>query len=246
MTAGAHRIAALIGSREVITLETTGVSLRRAGPRPCLNGAVYVATPQLLRAFGITAAQVGPGTDILTMRPGLARLSKMQLIHGAVPVGPPGAQQTTWPCPPRSCLANPKIEEVSALPSGTSAPNTVITERAVHQFGVRTSATGWLIQTPNSLTAAQISAAEQAAATTGLAVETRNSIPSLSEITDAATVRNILLARHPRHDRRLVRSGRGTCALSATGASSGMRRTLTTATGALASRARSSAWQAAI
>ncbi len=238
MTAGAHRIAALLGSREVITLETTGVTLRRAVPGRAWNGDVYVATPKLLRAFGISAAQVGRGADILTMRPGLATLSNMQLLYGAVPVGRPGAQQTTWPCPPRSCLANPKIEEVTALPSGTSAPNTVITEHAVHQFGVRTSATGWLIQTPNSLTAAQISAAEQAAATTGLAVETRNSIPSLSEITDAATVAGILLALGIlAMSVGLVRSETAgdLRTLSATGASSGMRRTLTAATaGALA------------
>ena len=48
------------------------------------------------------------------------------------------------------------IQEVSALPSGTSAPNTVITEHAIHALGLQTSASGWLIQTPNPPTAAQI------------------------------------------------------------------------------------------
>ena len=49
------------------------------------------------------------------------------------------------------------IQEVSALPSGTSAPNTVITEHAIHEFGLQTSISGWLIQTPHPPTAAQIS-----------------------------------------------------------------------------------------
>ena len=39
------------------------------------SGPVYVATPQLLRAFGIKASDVNPNADILTMRPGLSGLS---------------------------------------------------------------------------------------------------------------------------------------------------------------------------
>ena len=91
-------------------------------------------------------------------------------------------------------MANPRIQEVSALPSGTSAPNTVITEQAVRQLHLTTSTAGWLIQTPESLTAGQISAAQHAAAAAGLTVETRNSIPTSAEILDAATAFGILLA----------------------------------------------------
>ena len=43
---------------------------------------MYVATPQLLAAFGIKASQVSPDADILSMRPGLSGLSLMQLIYG--------------------------------------------------------------------------------------------------------------------------------------------------------------------
>ena len=50
--------------------------------RPQWSGPVYVATPQLLHAFGITASQVSPGADILSMRPGLSGITKMQLIYG--------------------------------------------------------------------------------------------------------------------------------------------------------------------
>ena len=196
MSASARRIATLLGSHDVIKLETTNSVLRRAAAGRAWNGAVYVATPRLLRAFGITAGQFSADADILTVRPGLDTLSRMQLLFGnaAPDLGPPGATRTTWPCPPASCLANPKIEEVGALPSGTSAPNTVITERTVRQLGLTTTTLGWLIQTPGSLTATQIAAAQHAAAAAGLTVETHNSIPSLAEIIDVATVFGVLLA----------------------------------------------------
>ena len=43
------------------------------------TGTVYVATPQLLAIYGIKASQIAPGTDILTMRPGLAGLPHMEM-----------------------------------------------------------------------------------------------------------------------------------------------------------------------
>jgi putative ABC transport system permease protein len=193
MAAEARGIAASFGSRDIVQLETTDSVLQRAASGRNWYGAVYVATPQLLRAYGISAAQVSPDADILTMRPGLASMTKMQFLYGAPKFGP-GPGSSSWPCPPSYCLANPQIQEVSALPSGTSAPNTVITEHAVRQFHLTTSTVGWLIQTPDSLTAGQISAAQHAAAAAGLTVETRNSIPTLAEIIDVATVFGILLA----------------------------------------------------
>jgi putative ABC transport system permease protein len=184
-------IAASLGTRDVVGLETTDSALQRATTGRNWYGPVYVATPQLLRAYGITAAQISPGADILSMRPGLSTLTKMQLLFGATKFGPPGG---SWPCPRSYCLANPQIQEVSELPSGTSAPNTVITEHAVRQLHLTTTTAGWLIQTPNSLTPGQISAAQHAAALAGLSVETRNNIPTLSEIIDVATIFGILLA----------------------------------------------------
>ena len=88
------------------------------------------------------------------------------------------------------------IQEVSGLPSGTSAPNTVITEHAISTLGLRSgiSADGWLIQTPSPPTAAQITNARLAAAAAGLTIETKNSIPSVGVIIDWATVFGIVLA----------------------------------------------------
>jgi putative ABC transport system permease protein len=191
MAAEARGIAASLGSRDIVRLETTDSALQRAASGRSWDGPVYVATRQLLRAYGITAAQVTPDADILTMRPGLASMTRMQFLYGASKFGPPGSNS---PCPPSYCLANPKIQDVSALPSGTSAPNTVITEHAVRQFHLTTTTAGWLIQTPDSLTAGQISATQQAAAAAALTVEARNSIPTSAEILDVATVFGILLA----------------------------------------------------
>ena len=235
MTAEARAIAAALGSRDIIQLETTDSSLQRAAAGRNGPGTVYVATPQLLRAYGITAAQVSPDADFLTMRPGLSSLTNMQLLYGAYKFGPPGPNS---PCPPSSCLANPKIQEASALPSGTSAPDTVITEHAVHQFHLTTSVAGWLIQAPDALTAGQISTAQHAAAAAGLAVETPNSIPSFIEILDVATVFGILLALGIlTMSVGLLRSETANSlrTLTATGASSTARRAISAATaGALA------------
>jgi putative ABC transport system permease protein len=187
----ARAIAASLGSRNIVPLEAADATLQRAAPGRPFGGPVYVATAQLLRAYGTSAAQISPDADILTMRPGLAGLTRMQFLYGARKFGPPGSN---WPCPPSYCRANPEIQQVSALPSGTSAPNTVITEHAVRRFHLTTTAAGWLIQTPGSLTAAQISAVQHAAAAAGLTAETRNSIPTSAEILDAATVFGILLA----------------------------------------------------
>ena len=191
MTAQAHGIAALLGSRDVLQLEETDSALQRAAAGRNWDGPVYVATPQLLGAYRITAAQVSPDADILTMRPGLAGLTRMRLQYGVYKSGPAGPGS---PCPPGACLANPVIQEVSTLPSGTSAPNTVLTAHAVRQLHLTVSTAGWLIQAPAAPTASQISAVQHAAAAAGLTVESRDSVPASAEILSTATAFAILLA----------------------------------------------------
>jgi putative ABC transport system permease protein len=206
MAKTAHGIAAALGSHDVVELESANASLQHAASGRSWSGTVYVATPQLLRAFGISASQVSPSADVLSMRPGLSGITKMQLLFTrkgtpGVSVGPgsgngPGSGPDSFPCPKNQCLANPVIQEVSALPSGTSAPNTVLTEHAISTLHLRAgvSADGWLIQTPNPPTAAQITNARLAAAAAGLTIETKNSIPSVAVIISWATVFGIVLA----------------------------------------------------
>jgi putative ABC transport system permease protein len=237
MPAAANAIAASLASAGAVELETTDSALQRAVSGRNWNGAVYVATPELLRALGIPATQVSSGADVLTMRPGLASLTRMQLLYGAFKFGGPPQRDTgaggVWPCPPTSCVADPKIVEVSQLPAGTSAPNTLITESTVNRLHLTTTPAGWLIETPRALTPAQISAAQSAAAAAGLAVESRNDIPSSATILNAATVFGILLALGIlAMSVGLLRSETSgdVALLSATGASSTTRRAVSAAT----------------
>ncbi len=82
------------------------------------------------------------------------------------------------------CLASPAIQTVSNLPGGTSAPNTVITEYAVSKYHLQPQLTGWLIQAPAPLTAAQISAARHLALGYEVPVETASGGPGLGEFAD--------------------------------------------------------------
>jgi putative ABC transport system permease protein len=239
MAVAAHGIAAALGSHDMIQLNMAGATLLHNAAGRQWSGPIYVATPQLLHAFGIRPSDVDPAADILTMRPGMAGESKMLLVYGNYfhAISPNG-NQNTYPCPHNTCLANPVIQEVRALPSGTSAPNTVITEHAIQQLHLHSSPAGWLIETPHPPTAAQIHNARLTAASAGLAVETRSSVPTSSEVLNWATVFGMLLALVIlAMSLGLIRSETASDlrTLTATGASPQVRRAITAVTaGALA------------
>jgi len=238
----ARSIANALGSSTVIELDQTSASLQHAAAGRSWSGPVFVATPQLLAAFGIKASDVNPDADVLTARPGLSGVSLMQLVYGNYFANQGGGQvspgngpngPTSWPCPKTDCLANPVIQEVSALPAGTSGPNTVITEHAIRTLGLQTSINGWLIQAPHPPTAAQITNARLTAGAAGMTIETKNSAPSSAEILNWATVFGIALALGIlAMTIGLLRSetARDLRTLTATGAGSFTRRELTAAT----------------
>jgi putative ABC transport system permease protein len=232
----AQNIARGLGSNTVIELDQAGANLNHAAAGRSWSGPVYVATPQLLQAFGIKASDVNPDADILTMRPGLSGLSDMQLLYGDNGNGSGGngnGPPTSWPCPKGQCLANPVIQQVNALPSGTSGPNTVITEHAIHALGLHASVSGWLVQTPHPPTAAQITNARLTAGAAGMTIETKSSTPSSAEILNYATAFGIALALGIlAMTIGLIRSETAgdLRTLAATGASSFTRRELTAAT----------------
>ena len=94
----AQNIAKALGSNTVIELDQAGAHLDHHGAGRSWSGPIYVATPQLLQAFGIKASDVNPGADVLTARPGLSGISHMQLVddgkgQGATCPGAPSA----WP-----------------------------------------------------------------------------------------------------------------------------------------------------
>jgi putative ABC transport system permease protein len=195
------------------------------------TGTVYVATPQLLAAYGIKASQIAPGTDILTMRPGLEGVPHLEMTWSTTESpgqGPPCTLSN-------DCLANPVIQTASSLPGGTSAPNTVVTQYAVSKYHLQPSLNGWLIQAPAPLTATQISAARQLALAYGVTAETKSSAPGLGEFAGGATALGIVIAFGVlAASVGLIRSetARDLRTLTATGASSTTRRTITAATAA--------------
>jgi putative ABC transport system permease protein len=219
---------------------STGTLTRaEAGRQDSANyqGALYVATPALLHDYGINSRQIGPGTDILTSRHGLATVTKLDLI------GPGSVSQSSTPdghilsesyqCRPASCITGPKIQTVGNLPAGTSAPNTLITEHAVQALHLHLVPNGWLIQTPRPLTAAQKNTARQLALVAETQIETSDGKPDLATIGDWAILAAVILALAVLvMTVRLigVESARGLRILTAVGASSAVRRTLTGAT----------------
>jgi putative ABC transport system permease protein len=160
-------------------------------PGASFSGQLFVASPALLKAYGISPSEVNPDADVLTMRPGLAAdSSQIGLVSGAYPGLPPNAPA----CPVGDCIANPVIQTISALPSGAHAPNTVITERAVKALGEQTVPVGWIIQSPVALTATQINSARQGALAVGATIETASGQLSLGEISEYSTIGGILVA----------------------------------------------------
>ena len=195
------------------------------------TGTVYVATPQLLAAYGIKASQIAPGTDILTMRPGLAGVPHLEMTWSTTQSpgqGPPCTLSN-------DCLANPVIQTASSLPGGTSAPNTVVTQYAVSKYHLQPSLNGWLIQAPAPLTTTQINAASQLALAYGVTAETKSNTPGLDEFAGGATALGIVIAFGVlAASVGLIRSetARDLRTLTAAGASGATRRMITAATAA--------------
>jgi putative ABC transport system permease protein len=235
--------AADLHAQSVLPLEAAGVELYQAGvqgPHDHFNGNLYIATPQLLAAYGIKASQIASGTDILAAQPGLAGLH-VQLTWGnyGYHSGPSGTVQKASVLPPCTlsgdCLASPAIQTISGLPSGTSAPNTVITEYAASRYHLQPTLSGWLIQAPNGFTATQISAARQLALAYGVSVETKADNPDLGEFGAGATALGMVIAFGVlAMSVGLIRSetARDLRTLTAAGASGTTRRMITAATAA--------------
>jgi len=236
----AQDIAAALGNHDVVQLETTSATLQHAAQGRQFNGTVYVATPQLLGAFGIKSSEIDPDADVLTMRPGLATMSEMQLIYGNYfsgngPPGGGGPNSSSFPCPASECVANPKIQQVDSLPAGTAAPNIVITEHAVNELHLQVTTVGWFIQTAQPLTASQLTGARLTAAAAGMTIQTKSDQPSSTQVLNWATAFGILLALGIlAMTLGLIRSETAgdLRTLAATGASASTRRTITAATAA--------------
>lgn len=180
-----------------------------------LVGGLYVATPAVLQHYGIDPAGVDPSADVISSQ----SLAGLGLAYG-----------------PRVPL-HPKVQRLP-LPTYSSAPNSLLTAHGLQALGLQAVPGGWLIETPTDLTTAQVDAAEKAAAAGGFTVESRPSGSSLSRLRNDATGVGVLVAFGVlAMTVGLIRSETvgDLRVLSAAGATSTTRRTLTGATaGALA------------
>jgi putative ABC transport system permease protein len=221
-----------LNARYVLPLQSAGGSLLQAGRQDNnFSGPIYAATPALLRTYGIKPSQIAPGTDVLSVRPGLAAETHMMLVYGGYFDGKGPVVGSA--CPAGECIANPRIQQVSGLPTGVDAPNTVFTMSAMHKMGSQLSLDGWLIQAAKPLTAAQIDAARELAVSTGATIETKSGQLALSQISDGVTLIGLLIALSVlAMTVGLIRSETASelRTLTATGASGRTRRTITAAT----------------
>jgi len=213
--ATAKAIAAAAGTGNVLALDAadTGLAKNERGD----PGTIWVATPEVLRHYGIDPAKIDPAAMLLTSRRGLAGTTGLQLMTN--PDTPP--------------FADPKVQTVDALPTGSSTPNLLITPRGVDMLKLTARPGGWLIETPRALTAAQINSARQLAAAAGMTIETKSAAPSLDQVRNFATSGGILLALGVlAMSVGLIRSeaARDLRTLAATGATGGTRRRITGAT----------------
>jgi putative ABC transport system permease protein len=248
--ASVQAIASAVGAAHTVELLQPNVNLQNpSGNGRQWDGPIYVATPSLLQAYGINASSIPANVDILSSRSGLAGSGVQLTWNGGGKGG--GSPQNVGPgpqnigaggfggnnnqCTPNQCLAHPVVQEEGQLPNGTSAPNTLITESALHRLGLTGQNTldGWMLLSNSTITQAQLTSANSLAASGDVSIESKNDAPAASEIVNWATVFGIALALGVlAMSVGLIRSETASDlrTLTATGASSRTRRALTAVT----------------
>jgi len=144
----------------------------------------FVATPEVLAAYGIDPATIEPETDIVTSRTGTMVLLVLPPRNdGAIN----GKARPDFDAPP------PATQHVD-LPTWSGAPNSLITEGALERLNLVSRRSAYIVESPHAFTAAQIKGARAAAAGLGLEIETRDQQDSLSSVRNYATLIGALLA----------------------------------------------------
>jgi putative ABC transport system permease protein len=179
-------------------------------------GSPVVATPEILRLYGIDPADIDADTELLTSDD-----RAVVLLDTSI----------------RSDPSTTKVQHVD-LPTYFAAPHALVTESALEAHGWERQRQGWLVTSSDPLTRAQIRAAREAAGRRGLTIETRISQDSLAAFRSIVTTVGVLLGLAiVAMTVGLIRSesARDVRTLTATGAGSRSRRAITATTaGALA------------
>jgi putative ABC transport system permease protein len=236
----APHVGEALGAQRVAALYLVGNLLNSTGSKST-NQSLTVATPQLLRVLGIRQSQIAPDADVVTSVPGFAGTPGLEYAFcekfGPISGTSGGGAIQSRPCTQNGGLTHPVIQYLAALPTGTHAPDMMLTEHAVHGLKMTSSAIGtpiaWFANAAKPLTTNQIHNAQAIAAAAGLTIETRNDEPTSATIVNWATVFGIAMALCILiMSVGLIRSetANDLRTLAATGASSYTRRKLTAAT----------------
>jgi putative ABC transport system permease protein len=241
------RIARSLDHASVLTLDTAASAVtqqlddgrivrpiaelvRPLGPHSWRGIApVYVADPELLASAGINPSDVPADADVLTAQRGPVAIGAGDVF--AANTGASAGEKT------RASSIRIRVANIEA-PAHTSVPQAFITTAGMNRLDLLPLTAGWLIESAQPLTNAQLSAARDAAARAGLTIEARDTQRGLGTTRTAATIAGMLLALAIlAMTVGLIRSeaGRDLRTLTATGATSNTRRMITAVTaGALA------------
>ena len=196
-----------------------------------LESRLYVATPALLRYAGVDPASVDPSTDFLAD----PSVETDELI---VPFVQPTKRFKIAELPATN-VERIDSRRLFGSPRGESGlVASFITLDGLHRLGLRQVPSGWIVESSRPLTSRQVADARALAADNGLAIETRRESTSFATAKAIAIGAGGLLALAIlAMTVGLIRSESAgdLRTLTATGATSRIRRTLTAATaGALA------------
>lgn len=175
-------------------------------------GWAYVARPEVLDHFGIDPDSIDPATELL-----VAEARTVALVSDE----------------PRSAEATPAVTQVVDLPAYSSAPFALVPEARVAEWGWETVRAGWFVEFTGALTDDQVDAARSAAAAAGQSVGVRDDQDTVAAVRRWTTIGGTALALAIVATAvGLIRaeSASDLATLSATGASSRTRRSLTAAT----------------
>ncbi|MBO0815221.1 MAG: ABC transporter permease [Actinobacteria bacterium] len=190
LAAAVQRIAASLGGAAVVPLDMPVNPANKpqpGGQQPVVslnapvgqaagrNGvyrsvALYVATSAVLRLIGINPATIGQATRVLTTQSGQDVLTTITTSTQAT-----------------------NIHRIH-VPDYSSEPTSLITMTGLRHEHWTQIRSGWMVTSARPLQAAQIAAARDLAARTGLVIESRNTQVSLATIRTAATAAGALIA----------------------------------------------------
>jgi putative ABC transport system permease protein len=137
-------------------------------------GLIYVATPALLDYLSIDATTIDAETTMLTSQAGEVEFTG-NISREAGP------------------LPDPIVQRIPAS-LYSSVPDSLITELGVETGNWAPWPAGWLVESSSPLTDAELSAAREMAASSGLIIEARDPQSGLSTLRTAATGAGVVLA----------------------------------------------------